>query len=237
MDEFGFNLDLFLKILILSFPFLGVVLGALIYLIVFIWRKRESRNFLQVCWEIVSLPFSFSKIFKQNQKEKNLPLYFQYFLKFTRFCSAIPYFHFFPKFLVATTAEFLIHFFTHEPLLTALIFTWSFLFFTLISVVESMHGEFEESVVTLANKVFLFSVSILFLFSIILWAFFWEITEPILNNSFFHFMSVIAEMFNEKTMDFLHWLWHLSIWGKFLIFSVISIYISSSLYLSKKGIR
>lgn len=235
MDET--NLELFLKILLLSLPFLGVIFGTLIYLIVFIWRKKESHNLIQLCWELITLPFSFSKIFKQNQKEKNLPLYFQYFLRFTRFCSAIPYFHFLPKFLVATTAEFLIHFFTHEPLLTALIFTWSFLFFLSISVVESMHGEFEESVVTLANKVFLFSVSVLFLFSITLWVFFWDITEPILNNFIFNFMSLVAELFNEKITEFLHWLWKLSLLGKFLILSMVAIYISTSLYLSKKGIK
>ncbi len=226
-----------LEIILLSLPFLGVIVATIAYLIRFIWKQRKSHTIIKFAWEIIFLPFSFSKIFKQHKKEKQLPLYFQYFLKFTRFCSRIPYFHFLPKFLIASIAEFLIHSITGETLLTSLIFTWSFSFFLLITIVESMHGSFNEEVITLANKLFLFSVSVLFLFAVVLWMFFWDITKPILENSFFKVISHIAEYFNNMLIDGGIWLWHLPLWGKASIILIIVIYIYSSLYLSKKGIE
>lgn len=230
-------MELSLEIFILIIPFLSVILVALIYLTRYIWKQRKSTGFFRFFWEVTCLPFSFSKIFSQRRKEKQLPLYFQYFLKFTRFCSRIPYFHFLPKFLVATTAEFLIHIFTGEPLLTGLIFTWSFFFFITITIVESLHGDFEEEIITLANKLFLFSVSLLLLFCVILWMFFWKQVEPILTNSFFQTMSHIADFFNEKLGGMLLWIWHLPIWGKIAIVLIFFLYVYSSLYLSKKGIK
>lgn len=230
-------MEISLEILILSIPFLGVILAALIYLARYIWKQRKSHTLFQFAWEIVTLPLFFSKIFNQQRKERQLPLYFQYFLNFTRFCSRIPYFHFLPKFLVATIAEFFIHSITDEPILTAMIFTWSFSFFLLISIVESMHGELEEEIVTLANKIFLFSVSVLLIFSIILWFFFWEWAEPILHNPILEAMSKVTEMFNEQLGNFTQWVWHLPILGKIAIILVVVIYIYSSLYLSRRGIK
>ncbi len=230
-------MQLSLDIIFLSLPFLGVIFVALIYLLRYILKQRKSHKVVRFVWEIISLPFSFTKIFRQQQKEQHLPLYFQYFLKFTRFCSRIPYFHFLPKFIVATIAEFLIHYITGEVLLTALIFSWSFFFFFTISIVESMYGDFNENVITLANKIFLFSVSIIFLFVLILWLFFWETTKKILENSFFQMISTVTEYFNDTLTNSFFWLLHLSLLGKIGILFVILIYIFSSLYLSKKGIK
>ncbi len=228
------------KILILItllFPFMGTVLWVLFKVIRFIRSQHSTRNIFQLGIDMVMLPFSFSKIFLQRRKEKELPLYFQYFLSFTRFCSRIPYFHFFPKFVVATIAEVSVHFITHQPLLTALIYSWSLFFLIIITMVESMYGEFDEDVITLANKLFLYSVSMIVLFCLMVWAFFWKVVEPSLDNWFLQMMSKVAEFSNEKMWELIvaFWGWPLSI--KFLILLALGLYVSSSLYLSKKGIK
>lgn len=192
---------------------------------------------LQLGVDIVTLPLSFSAIFLQKRKEKQLPLYFQYFLKFTRLCSQIPYFHFFPKFVVATIAEVVIHFITHEPLLTALIYTWSMFFLITITAVESIYGEFEEEVVTLANKIFLYCVSSIVVVMLGLWLVAWNWLEPLLDNAILRVMARVADFWNEKMWELMvaFWGWPFSI--KFLIGLALFLYIASSLYLSKKGIK
>ncbi len=230
-------MEQWLIILSFAFPFLGLFFWALFRLIWFIREKKKSHTFLRLVFEVVAVPFYFSAVFLQRRKERQLPLYFQYFLKFTRFCSQVPYFHFFPKFVVATIAELTVTYVTQEPLLTALVFTWSFFFFLIITIVESMYGEFEEEVVTLANKIFLFSVSVMVLFLLFLWMFFRDRIIGVLDNFFFEFMADVAHYFNEQIWNAGVLAWGLPLSVKILIVIMLGLYISGSLYLSKKGIK
>ncbi len=231
-------MEAWVEFLLLMIPFLGIILVALWRLVRYIRKRRqEGEGVVRFAWEMATLPFSFSKIFLRNQKESQLPLYFQYFLKLTRFCSRIPYFHFFPKFVVATVSEFLIYGITGEPLLTALIFVWSMSFFILITIVESMYGEFEEEVITLANKIFLYTVSVLTMLALGAWFFGWETLEPLLDNSFLNFMADFASWFNVQILALINFAWGMPVLGKILILGVFGLYVYSSLYLSKRGIK
>lgn len=228
-----------LILIALLIPFSSLFILALMYLFRAIRQQKstQSKNPFRLVVDVVTLPFSFSKIFLQKRKERDLPLYFQLFLRFTRFCSRVPYFHFLPKFIVAISAEFLIYVSTGEQTLTALVYTWSILFFLGVTAAEGLHGELEEEVVTLANKVFLYTVSVLTLICYLLWLFFWKFIEAWFDNPFFRFMGEVAHQTNHYLKVAAIWAWELPILVKILIILVITIYIFTSLYLSKKGIK
>ncbi len=188
------------------------------------WRRRLIGSIL--------LPVNFAAIFLHKRKEAHLPLYFRWFLRFTRFCSKVPYFHFLPKFIVATLSEIFIYFFTGQELLTGLVFVWSMSFFILISFVESNLGELEEESITLANKIFLYSVSILTLVTLIIGNFFWDSVQPFFDNGFWHFVAWIAQIFNDLLIEgFYFFVRHP--WAIVVAVVLLIIYISSSLFLSE----
>lgn len=180
----------------------------------------------------ILLPVNFAAIFLHNRKEAHLPFYFRWFLKFTRFCSKIPYFHFLPKFIIATLSEFLIHVATGQKLLTGLVFLWSMSFFLLISFVESNYGELEEESITLANKIFLYSVSLLTIITLIIGNFFWAVVEPFFDNGFWRFIAWVAEFFNGLLMDAFAFFGRHP-WAIVGAIIILIIYISSSLFLSE----
>ena len=188
------------------------------------WHHRLLMN--------IMAPVSFTTIFLHNRREAQLPLYFRLFLKFTRFCSKIPYFHFLPKFIIATVSELLIYYITGQKLLTGLVFLWSMSFFIFISFIESNFGELDEESITLANKLFLYSVSLLTLAGLIVGIFFWDLVEPFFDNGFWHFIAGVAKMFNDLLIMIIEFfLRHpLAIVGALVL---LVIYVSSSLYLSE----
>ncbi len=212
-----------------------VVVSLVGYFLIYRVFKRADDKKHSLVRRLVSgilLPISFTTIFLNKRSEKSLPLYFRLFLKFTRFCSKIPYFHFLPKFLVATLSEFLIHVITGQELLTGLLFLWSMSFFLLVSLVESRFGELEEESITLANKIFLYSVSLLTIIVVIIGNFFWEAVRPFFENGFWRFIASIANFFNQMLIDgisaALHHPWMIAV-GLVLLL----IYVSSSLFLSE----
>lgn len=188
------------------------------------WRYRLVRGLL--------VPVNFTAIFLERRNESSLPLYFRLFLRFTRFCSKIPYFHFLPKFLVATVSEFIIHLLTGKELLTGLLFLWSMSFFMMVSFVESKYGELEEEAITLANKIFLFSVSLLTIVVLIIGTWFWPVVQPFFENPFWRFVASVAAFFNQMLAAAIAYaLVHP--WLLFGGFILLSIYIASSLFLSE----
>ncbi len=216
----------------LSFLFLAVLIPIL-QLRKRIKLKADKSAFKKV-FEAVLLPVNFGALFLNNRKVEQLPAYYRWFLKFTEFTSRIPYFHFLPKALVAFIAEGVIDFFTGEDILTAIIFCWSLLFLTIILTVEKQAGEMEEEIITFANKLFLYTVSVLTLVMLLAYAFFWETLEPKLDIPFLNFMGEMTHLSNEYLIAFGLYFWNSSIILKILVIGILIAYASSSYYLSKK---
>lgn len=219
-------------ILIITHLFV-IIFGIGFFLIYRVLKKAGERrdSFTHKLISSLLLPLNFTAIFLEKRRERHLPLYFRLFLKFTKYCSKIPYFHFLPKFCIATTSELLVRYFTGHELLTGLVFLWSMSFFIIVSFVEGQFGELEEESVTLANKIFLYSVSILTVIVLIIGKWFWGLVGPSFDNGFWRFISSVAELFNKYLLDGLSLLIRhpMAIIAALVI---LVIYVSSSIYLS-----
>lgn len=207
-----------------------------IYQILVLFRKKREQNnslFRKIANGVL-LPMNYYAMFQQRRREKNLPLYFRFFLAFTRQCSRIPLFHFIPKFIVATTSEFLVYFFTGEDILTGIVSLWSITFFVVITIVEGKLGELEEEMITTVNKFFLFSVSWLTFGAIIIGLFFWSFVLPFFDNAFWHFIAKMAILFNSYLEQGWFFFWNMHPVIILFCFLILIVYISTSLALSRR---
>ncbi len=213
----------------------GLFLGILFVLFLFIpsfWlfrkiQQQSKKSLWKKLVDAVLLPFNFGALFLEQRKIEQLPFYYRWFLKFTAFTSRIQYFHFLPKAIIAFLAEQLIAFVTGEDVLTAIIFSWSIVFLILITWVESKSGEMEEETVIFANKLFLYTVSMLGLFLVFVHAFFWESVSSAFKTPFWEFMAFLAHSFNYYLKLGLITFWELNPLAKFGILFVLIIYMFS----------
>jgi magnesium-transporting ATPase (P-type) len=214
--------------------FLVVILLLLVYFLVRKIKSQPKKNIFNKIVDAILLPINFGALFLEKRKIEQLPFYYRWFLKFTKLTSKIHYFHFLPKFIVALASEYIISILTNQDILTAIVFSWSVLFLVIITAVESRSGELDEDSIIFANKLFLYTVSILTFSCILIYFFFWEgLLEPYLNSPFFILMGNIAAEFNEFLKNFLLWIWNSSIYIKLIIFFILIFYIFSSLFVSK----
>ncbi|HID91997.1 TPA: LPXTG cell wall anchor domain-containing protein, partial [Candidatus Peregrinibacteria bacterium] len=147
-----------------SFIIIGGLMLLLIILIFWLRKKQEQnkqRTILQKVVDAVLLPVNFGALFLENRKIEQLPFYYRWFLKFVQFTAQIHYFHFLPKAIIAIVAEWVIFYFTGQSVLTAIVFSWSILFLIIMSIVEGQNGEMNEETIVFANKLFLYTVSML----------------------------------------------------------------------------
>lgn len=207
-----------------------------IYQIVVLFRKKRAQenSVLRKVAHAILLPMNYYAVFQKRRRENNLPLYFRGFLSLTRLCSKIPFFHFIPKFFVATTSEFLVHFFTGQEVLTGFVFLWSMSFFVVITIVEGRLGELEEEVITTVNKFFLFSVSWLTLSAIVMGLLFWDLVDHFFDNAFWHFIARMALLFNSYLDIGWSFFWSLHPVIIILCFVILVVYIVTSLALSQR---
>lgn len=221
-----------------SFIIIGALIILLIVLIMWLRKKREEnakRTVFQKIVDAVLLPVNFGALFLENRKMEQLPFYYRWFLKFTQFTAKIHYFHFLPKAIIAIVAELLIFHFTGQEVLTAIVFSWSVLFLIIITMVEGKSGEMNEETVIFANKLFLYTVSMLTIFSFISFFFFWESgMKEYFVSPFFQFMGEMAHKFNELLIQLLILFWESSLTIKSIILFILVFYITASLYTSNK---
>lgn len=222
----------FLLLLIALFLFSGFLLVPLTWLVKKA-RKSAKKTSLQKVVDALLLPINFGALFLENRRIEQLPAYYRYFLRFTKFTSRIQYFHFLPKALIAFLAEGLIMLATRQDVLTAIIFLWSVLFLVFITFVESRFGEIEEETITFANKLFLYTVSLLSLIILGGYFFFWGVFEPYFNNSFFHFIGEISHLMNLYILQGFLWFWNSSLMTKFFVFLLLFIYITTAVFYSR----
>lgn len=195
-------------------------------------QEQPKRSVWRKIADAVLLPFNFGALFLENRRIEQLPFYYRWFLKFTRWTSRIQYFHFLPKAIIAFLAEWLILFFTGEDVLTAIVFSWSVLFLIIITWVESKSGEMESEIVVFANKLFLYTVSMLSLFLILVHAFLWDSVQASFYTPFWKFMAHAAHEFNAFLWNtFLFFINLPAIW-QFSIAFVLVIYMLSFSYIS-----
>lgn len=223
--------------------FFSVVSGVLLLFMILVpilWLRRKiatqpKKNVFQKMLDAVLLPINFGAIFLENRKIDQLPFYYRWFLKFTKFTSRIQYFHFLPKAIIAISAEWTIKITTGQDVLTAIVFSWSILFLILITIVESRSGEMEEDTVVFANKLFLYTVSMLTLACVFIYFFFWEgVLEPFFNTPFLNFMGEMAHLFNFYLVYILVLFWESDVWIKLLVFGVLMVYILVSVFFSRR---
>lgn len=219
---------------------LGLLLAAFLLLPVYwVFRKSQElskpKTLLRKVVDAAFLPFNFGALFLEERKVSDLPFYYRWFLSFVEVTSRIKYFHFFPKAVVALASEGIVHVLTHQDILTAIVFSWSVLFLFLVMFVEHHSGEMEEKSVIFANKIFLYTVSMLTLVVLLVYFFFWDFIGPILDVPFLHFMGNLAFMFNEYLLIAWQYFWALPLWMQLTSFSIFLLYIIASLVLSKKG--
>jgi hypothetical protein len=173
----------------------------LIVLIFWLKKKRDEnakRTVLRKIIDAILLPINFGALFLENRKIEQLPFYYRWFLKFTKFTAQIHYFHFLPKAIVAIIAEWIIFHFTGQDVLTAIVFSWSVLFLIMMSIVEGHNGEMDENTIIFANKLFLYTVSMLTVFSLLSYFLFWDKgMSKYFISPFFIFMGEMAHKFND----------------------------------------
>lgn len=205
--------------------------GFLFFPSYWLFRKIKSQSQKPIWKKIVHavlFPFNFGALFLEQRKIDQLPVYYRWFLEFTEFSSRIQYFHFLPKALIAFLAEWIIMAITGEDLLTALIFFWSILFLIIITWVESKSGnEMNSDTVVFANKLFLYTVSMIGLFLVLLHSFFWESVETVFNTPFLRIVSKMAHGFNSFLLDSFYFFWDISFLAKSIILFILLIYIFS----------
>ncbi len=217
---------------------LGGLLLLLVVLIFWLKKKREQnekRTILQKVVDAVLLPVNFGALFLENRKISQLPFYYRWFLKFVQFTAQIHYFHFLPKAIIALIAEWVIFYFTGQDVLTAIVFSWSILFLIIMSLVEGKNGEMNEDTIIFANKLFLYTVSMLTIFTLISYFFLWE--KGMSNyfvSPFFMFMGEMAHKFNELLLLLFQLFMDSSVMVKSGILFILIFYIGASLYSSKK---
>lgn len=221
----------------------GIILGLLFVVFLFIpsfWlfrriQEQSKKSIWKKIVDAVLLPFNFGAIFLEQRKIEHLPFYYRWFLQFTEYTSRIQYFHFLPKAIIAFSAEWLIQAFTGEDVLTAIIFSWSIIFLILITWVESRSGEeMHSETVVFANKLFLYTVSMLGLFLVLSHSFFWDSIRGTFETPFWEFMASIAHGFNHFLWQAWLFFWNLPVLLKFGILFIILIYIFSFTSFSKK---
>jgi len=198
-------------------------------------EQHSRKTLIKKVIDAVLLPINFGALFLQNRKIEQLPFYYRWFLKFTKFTSRISYFHFLPKAIIALLAERLITFSTGEDVLIAIVFSWSVLFLLIITLVEGKSGEMDESTVVFANKLFLYTVSMITLFCIIIYYFFWEgMLEPYFNSPFLQMMGKAAHWFNTLLLTIWDFFINTDLWIQIGIIVMLLFYIAASVYVSKK---
>ncbi len=216
----------------------AILLFLLIILIYWLWVKIQThskKTLFNKVIDAVLLPINFGALFLENRRIEQLPFYYRWFLKFTKFTSRISYFHFLPKFIIALLAETLISFTTGQDVLTAIVFSWSILFLVIITLVEGKSGEMEEETVVFANKLFLYTVSMITLFCIIIYYFFWEgMLEEYFQSPFLQFMGEAAHWFNEMLINLWYLFLEAGIGIQIGIVAILLFYIVASVYVSKK---
>lgn len=214
--------------------FLAVILFLLVYLLVRKIKSQPKKTIFNKIVDAILLPVNFGALFLEKRKIEQLPFYYRWFLKFTKWTSKIHYFHFLPKFLVALASESLIYVLTGQHILTAIVFSWSVLFLIIITAVESRSGELDEDTIVFANKLFLYTVSILTFSCILIYFLFWDLLEPYFNSPFFVLMGNIAAESNEYLKNVLVWVWDSSIYIKLVVLFILVFYIASSLFVSSR---
>jgi hypothetical protein len=222
---------LFLSVIGLSFAIVFFKGGWGIYKTFRENQKKRKTFFGRVVYGAL-LPMNFVAIFLQKRKEREMPLYFRWFLWLTRTCSKIPLFHFIPKFIVAVTSEFLVYQITGSKLLTGVVFLWSISFFIIITIVEGQLGELHEEAITEANKFFLFSVSWVTLSTIFVGLFLYDSVIPFFDNAFWHFVTKVLVAFNDYLSMTWNFFWNMHIVFILLFFLILFLYIGTSLSLS-----
>ncbi len=189
-----------------------------------LWRKMLS---------IATTPFHFHKLFSKEEHTEKENFLFRWYMWFTRFCSRIPFFHFLPKFLVALGAETLVMTLTGQRVLAAVLVLWSFTFFLLIYWVES-GKKMDEDLITHANKLFLWTVSVAALFLILMYLFVWDAAKPYFNSSFLKWVGNAAHNLNESIAFGVTWFFIDSPWWiKISVFVLLLIFIIANYRISK----
>lgn len=198
-------------------------------------RENSKKTFLKKVVDAVLLPINFGALFLENRKLHQLPFYYRWFLQFTRFTSRIHYFHFLPKAIIAIVSEGMISLVTGQDVLTALVFCWSVLFLIIITIVEGRSGEMDEGTVVFANKLFLYTVSMITLGCFIVYFFLWEgMLEPVFNTPFLQFMGHLAHEFNAYLILLITMFWDSPFLVKIATFAALALYVTASVYVSKK---
>ena len=221
-----------------SFIIIGGLLVLLLVLIFWLRKKREQnakRTIVQKVVDAVLLPVNFGALFLENRKIEQLPFYYRWFLKFVQFTAQIHYFHFLPKAIIAIAAEWIIFHFTGQSVLTAIVFSWSILFLIIMSIVEGQNGEMNEDTIVFANKLFLYTVSMMTVFSLISFFFFWDKgMSDYFISPFFIFMGEMAHKFNELLLLLFQLFMDSSVMVKLGILFILVFYIGASIYTSSK---
>lgn len=220
-------------LLFLIVTFLLLLFFSLLLLLFFRAKRNAKKTSLQKVMDAVLLPVNFGALFLENRRIEQLPAYYRYFLKFTRFTSRIKYFHFFPKALVALLAEAFITVSTGENVLTAIVFSWSIFFLIFVSIVEDRFGNMEEDTITFANKLFLYTVSMLSLTIFLAHFFFWDTLESSFDNPFFHFMGEMAHLLNEYILKGIFLFFQAPLWIKISALILLIIYVFTAVYYSR----
>jgi len=221
-----------------SFIIIGGLMVLLLVLIFWLRKKREQnakRTIVQKVVDAVLLPINFGALFLENRKIEQLPFYYRWFLKFVQFTAQIHYFHFLPKAIIAIAAEWVIFYFTGQSVLTAIVFSWSILFLIIMSIVEGQNGEMNEDTIVFANKLFLYTVSMMTVFSLISFFFFWDKgMSDYFISPFFIFMGEMAHKFNELLLLLFQLFMDSSVMVKLGILFILVFYIGASIYSSSK---
>ena len=221
-----------------SFIIIGGLMVLLLVLIFWLRKKREQnakRTIVQKVVDAVLLPINFGALFLENRKIEQLPFYYRWFLKFVQFTAQIHYFHFLPKAIIAIAAEWIIFHFTGQSVLTAIVFSWSILFLIIMSIVEGQNGEMNEDTIVFANKLFLYTVSMMTVFSLISFFFFWDKgMSDYFISPFFIFMGEMAHKFNELLLLLFQLFMDSSVMVKLGILFILVFYIGASIYTSSK---
>ncbi len=221
-----------------SFIIIGVLMIILMLLIFWLRKKQkqnEQRTVFQKVLDAVLLPVNFGALFLENRKIEQLPFYYRWFLKFVKFTAQIHYFHFLPKAIIAIVAEWVVFYFTGQNVLTAIVFSWSVLFLILMSMVEGQNGEMNEDTIIFANKLFLYTVSMLTVFTLLSYFLFWDKgMSDYFISPFFIFMGEMAHKLNELLLLLFQLFIDSSMIVKSIIFFILVFYIGTSIYSSSK---
>lgn len=195
--------------------------------------EAKKTPFLKKLFRIITTPFHFYSVFNKESDTEKENFLFRWYMWFTRFCSRIPFFHFLPKFLVALGAESLIMLITGQKVLAAVLVLWSFTFFLLIYWVES-GKKMDEDLITHANKLFLWTVSIALLFLICVYVFFWNDSRAFFDSSFLRGVGDIAHTVNHYIKEGIIWFFTESEWWiKLSAFLLFIIFIIANYRISK----